>query len=142
MIRRLLAASAVALVLAACGGDASGRYDAQVEATRDAVRAGDREAALSSLEELAADARRAHAEGGVSDEELFELNALVDQARTQVAEQLPEPTTTTTSTPTTTTAPAPPPAPPDDVDDDDGREDDGRGKKGKGRGGDDGDDDD
>ena len=141
MIARLAAAAAAGLLLVSCGGDDGGRYDAGVQATRDAVQAGDRDAALASLDELGADALRAHADGDVSEEELAELTALVDQARAQVADELPEPTTTTTpsTTPSTTTAPTTTPAPAVDVADD--RDDEPK-KKGKGRGGDDGDDDD
>ena len=75
MIARLGAATAAALLLVACGGDDGGRWDAEVAATRDALEAGDRDAALASLEEIDADARRAHAEGEVSDEELYELTS-------------------------------------------------------------------
>lgn len=141
MIARLAAATAAVLLLVACGGD-GGRYDAGVQATRDAIQAGDRDAALASLDELSADALRAFAEGDVSEEELAEVTALVEQARTQVDDELPEPTTTTT--PPTTAAPTTTPAPVLDVDDDDdrGEDDEKPGEKGKGRGDDDGGDDD
>lgn len=143
MIARLAGAAAAGLLLVACGGDDGGRYDAGVRATRDAVQAGDRDAALASLDELSADALRAHAAGDVSEDELEELTALVEQARAQVDDELPEATTTTTTTPPTTTAPTTTPAPVlEDADDDHGEDDDEPGKKGKGRGGDDGGDDD
>lgn len=134
MIARLGAATAAVLLLVACGGDDGGRWDAEVAATRDALEAGDRDAALASLEEIDADARRAHAEGEVSDEELYELTALVEQARSQLDDELPAATTTT---PPTTPPETAPPAVEEGSDDDDKGE-----KKGKGRGGDDGDDDD
>jgi hypothetical protein len=145
VIARLAAALAAAVLLAACGGDDGGRYDAQVDGVREAVAAGDREAALASLEELSSTAFAAHADGEVTDEELYELTGLVDTARAQLDAELPEPTTTTatTITTTTTTTTAPPTTPPAPVfaDDDD---DDDKGKKDKdnGRGDDDGDDDD
>ena len=139
MIARLAAATAAALLLVACGDDTESRYAAQVDDVRAAVEAGDREAALASLDELGTSAFAAHAEGEVGDEELAELAVLLEQARAQIAEGLPEPTTTTTSaTAPPTTAPAPV-VQADDSDDDD--EDRGRGN-GRGRGGDDGDDDD
>ena len=139
MIRRLAAAIAAALLLVACGDDEAGRWDAGVEATREAVEAGDRDAALASLEEISADARQGHAEGDVSDEELFELTALVEQARAQVDDELPAPTTTTPPTTADTTPPeTAPPVVVEDSDDDDEKGE----KKGKRRGGDDGDDDD
>lgn len=141
MIARLAAAIAAALLLAACGGDGDGRWDAEVAATRAALEAGDRDGALASLEEIAADAHRAHTEGDLSDEELFELTSLVEQARAQVDVELPEPTTTTPPTTADTTPPeTAPPVVVEDTDDDD--DDDKRGKRGKGRGGDDGDGDD
>lgn len=139
MITRLSAALAAALLLAACGGDDSGRYDAQVDQIRQAVAAGDRDAALASLDELGSGAFEAHADGDVSDEELFELTGLVDHARAQVDAELLEATTTTTAPPTT------PPAPvfDTDADSDDGDNDEkNKENRGNGRGGDDGDDDD
>lgn len=141
MIARLAAAVAAAALLVACGDDADGRYDAQVAEVRQAVEAGDREAALTSLDELGTEAFQAHAAGEVTDDELAALAGLLEHARTQLDEQLPEPTTTASTTTT-----APPTTPPAPVFDDDERDDDdekeGKGKKGKGRGGDDGDDDD
>ena len=138
MIARVAAALAAALLLVACGGDGDGRYDAQVDQIRQAVAAGDRDAALASLEALNADAFAAHADGDVSDEELFELTGLVEHARSQLDAELPEPTTTTT---TTTAPPTTPPAPVfhDDDDDKDEKEDK-RKDRGNRRGDDDGDD--
>lgn len=138
MIRRALAAAAAALVLVACGGDSEGRYDAHVAQVRQAVEAGDRDAALASLEELGTSAFHAHAAGDVSDEELAELAVLLEQARTQVDEELPP----AAAAPTTTTPP-PPPAPVAEASDEGGDEQEDKGKKkGRGRGGDDGGDDD
>jgi hypothetical protein len=142
VIARLAAALAAALLLVACGGDDGGRYDAQVDQVRQAVAAGDRDAALASLDELGMGAFAAHADGHVSDEELFELTGLVEHARAQIDVELPEPTTTTT---TTTAPPTTPPAPvfdTDDDDDDDKEDEKEKKNRGNGRGGDDGDDDD
>lgn len=133
MISRLAAALAAALLLAACGGDTDGRYDARVDEVRRAVEAGDRETALATLDQLGAEAFAAHSEGEVSDEELAALAGLLEQARVQVDDELPE-ATTTTAPPTT------PPAPVLDTDEDEKEDKDD--KKGKGEGGDDGDDDD
>lgn len=145
MTRRVLAVAAAALLLVACGSDdGEGRYDAQVDQVRRAVEAGDRDAALASLEELGSSAFYAHAAGDVSDEELAELDVLLDQARARLDEELPT-TTTTTAAPTTTTTTTEPPAPVFDTSDEgDGDEDDEKAekKKDRGRGGDDGDDDD
>lgn len=139
MIARLAGALAAALLLVACGGDDDGRYDAQVDQVRQAVAAGDRDAALASLDELGMGAFAAHADGHVSDEELFELTGLVEHARAQIDAELPEPTTTTT---TTTAPPTTPPAPVFDTDDDDGDDEKKKKDRARGRGGDDGDDDD
>ena len=146
MMARIGAAVAAALLVAACGGgDEDGRYDAGVAEVRQAVEAGDREAALASLEQLGADAFVAHSQGEVSEEELVELAGLLEQARVQVDDELPPSTTeapTTTTTAPVTTAPA---AVTDVTDIDDDRDDDGKkGKKdeGEGRDGDDGGDDD
>jgi hypothetical protein len=142
VIRRLAAAVAAALLLVACGDDAGGRYDAQVDQVRQAVAAGDREAALAGLEQLGTDGFYAHAAGDIGDEEVAELARLIEHARAQVDQELPEPTTTTTTTAPPTTPPAPVvEADDDDDDDDDDDEKPGRGNGG-GRGGDDGDDDD
>lgn len=141
MISRLAAALAAALLLAACGGDADGRYDARVDEIRQAVESGDREAALATLDQLGAEAFAAHSEGEVSDEELTELAGLLEQARAQVDDELPEAATTTEATTTTTAPPTTLPAPVFDSDEEDEKEDKDD-KKGKGRGGDDGDDDD
>lgn len=141
MIRRLAAVVAAALLLVACGDDADGRYDAQVAEVRQAVEAGDREAALAGLEQLGTDGFYAHAAGDISDEEVAELARLIEHARTQVDQELPEPTTTTEST-TTTAPPTTPPAPVLDDDDDDKDEKPDKKDRGNGRGGDDGDDDD
>lgn len=148
MIARLGLALAAGLLLVACGGDGGGRYDARVEAAREAIRTGDRGAALASLDELAADALRGRAEGEVSEAELAQVTALVEHARAQVDDELPEATTTTvTSTaPPTTAVPTTEPAPVSDVtedggDDEEDDEEKGR-KRGKGRGDDGGDDDD
>lgn len=146
MIARLSTALAAALLVAACGADDGGRFDEQVAEVREAVEAGDREAATSSLEELRTTAFAAHAEGELGDEALFELTGLVDRAQAQLDDELPEPTTTTTEAPTTTAPPTTPPAPvfeadsePDEGKDDKG--DEGKGK-GKGKNDDDGGDDD
>lgn len=145
MIARLAAVTTAAVLLVACGDGDGGRYDAQVDQVRQAVQAGDREAALTSLEELNGAAFAAHAEGEVSDEELFELSALIDQARAQVDAELPEPTTTTTTTTTTTPPASVFDAGSSDDDEEEGDDDEKEDKKknrGNGRGGDDGDDDD
>lgn len=148
MIRRLAAVVAAALLLVACGDDDTGRYDAQVDQVRQAVEAGDREAALAGLEQLGTDGFYAHAEGEITDEEVAELARLIEHARAQVDQELPEATTTTGST-TTTAPPTTPPAPVFDEGDDDEKDDkDDKDEKpdkknrGNGRGGDDGDDDD
>ncbi|HSP03828.1 MAG TPA: hypothetical protein VLR27_10025 [Acidimicrobiales bacterium] len=145
MIRRLVAAVAAALLLVACGDEDTGRYDAQVDQVRQAVEAGDRAAALAGLEELGTDGFYAHAEGEITDEEVAELARLIEHARAQVDQELPEPTTTTEST-TTTAPPTTPPAPVFDDDDDDDKDDKDekpdKKDRGNGRGGDDGDDDD
>lgn len=143
MITRLAAAAAAAFLVAACGADEAGRYDAHVGEVREAVEAGDRQGALASLEEISTSALDAHRGGEVSDEELYELASLIELARAQVDEALPEaattPEATTSTAPTTTTAPVPiPGSAGDDEDDDDEKKNKG---KGKGRGGDDGDDD-
>ena len=142
MIRRLAAAAAAALLLVACGDDDTGRYDAQVDQVRQAVEAGDREAALAGLEQLGTDGFYAHAEGEITDEEVAELARLIEHARAQVDQELPEPTTTTESTTATTAPPTTPPAPVLDDDDDDKDEKPDKKNQGNGRGGDDGDDDD
>ena len=148
MMRRALAAAAAALLITACGDEGEGRYDAQVAAIRQAVEAGDRDAAIASLEEVGDAAFHAHAAGDVSDQELAELAVLLDRARVQVEEELATPTTTapTTAPPTTTPTTAPPTttAPPSDASDegDGGGNDEKEKKKDRGRGGDDGDDDD
>jgi hypothetical protein len=134
VISRLAAALAAALLLAACGSDGDGRYDARVDEVRQAVEAGDREAALATLDQLGAEAFAAHAEGEVSAEELAALAGLLEQARSQLDDELPEVTTTTTTT-------APPTTPVFESDSSD-EEDEDEKKKGKGRGRDDGDDDD
>lgn len=140
MIARLAVALAAMLLLAACGGDDGGRYDAQVDQVRQAVAAGDRDAALASLDELGSGAFAAHADGDVTDKELFELTGLVEHARAQIHAELPEPATATT---TTTAPPTTPPAPVFDTDDDDDDEKEDKKKdRGNGRGGDDGDADD
>jgi hypothetical protein len=137
-MRRALAALAVALFLAGCGdSDEPGRYDAQLAEVRQAVEAGDRDAAFASLEDVGEAAFYAHAAGDVSDEELAELAGLLHLARAQIDEALPAPSTTTPA-PTTTIPPAPV-LESSDADDRDDRP--GRGN-GRGRGGDDGDDDD
>lgn len=136
MIARLAAALVAALLLVACS-DEPGRYDAQVDRVRSAVRSGDRQAALASLDELGTDAFQAHAAGEITDDELAALAALLEQARMQVDEEIPEATTTTTTTTAPpTTAPAPVHADSSEERDDDKKD------KGKGRGDDDGDDDD
>jgi hypothetical protein len=140
VIRRLAAVGAAALLLVACADEDTGRYDAQVDQVRQAVEAGDREAALAGLEELGTDGFYAHAEGEITDEEVAELARLIEHARAQVDQELPEPTTTTTTAPPTT-----PPAPVFDDDDDDKDDKDEKPDKkdrGNGRGGDDGGDDD
>lgn len=139
MITRLAAALVAALLLVACGDGSDGRYDAQVDRVREAVESGDREAALASLDELGIDGFQAHAAGEVTDDELAELAALLEQARVQVDEEIPETTTTTEATTTTT---APPAAAPTPVFEDSSEERDDKKGKGKGRGDDDGDDDD
>lgn len=141
MIRRLAAAVAAALLLVACGDEDAGRYDAKVDQVRQAVEAGDREAALAGLEQLGTDGFYAHAEGEITDEEVAELARLIEHARAQVDQELPEPTTTTESTTTTTAPPTTSPAPVFDDDDDKGEKPDKK-NRGNGRGGDDGDDDD
>lgn len=150
MIARIGAVVAAALLIAACGGDAEGRYDAQVDQVRDAVRAGDRDAALASLEQLGTEGLQAQSAGEVTDEELAQLADLLEQARAQLDEELPAPTTTTETTTTTAPPATPPPEPafvPErdhDLDEDSDGDDDGKKGKvpGKGRGGDDGGDDD
>ncbi|MFP5578557.1 MAG: hypothetical protein ACLGIZ_10015 [Acidimicrobiia bacterium] len=137
MITRLAAALVAALLLVACGDEPDGRYDAQVDRVRSAVESGDREAALASLDELGTDAFQAHAAGEITDDELAELAALLEQARMQVDEEIPEATTTTTTTTAPpTTAPAPVYADSSEERDDDKKD------KGKGRRDDDGEDDD
>ena len=124
MIARMAAAAAAALLLVACGGDADGRYDAQVAQVREAVEAGDRDAALAGLEQLGTTAFYAHAEGEITDEEVAEVAGLIEHARLQVDGELPAPTTPTEATTTTTAPPTTPPAPVfDDDDDDDEKED-------------------
>lgn len=136
--RRLAAVTTAAVLLVACGDGDGGRYDAQVDQVRQAVQAGDREAALTSLEELNGAAFAAHADGEVSDEDLFELSALVDQARAQVDAELPEPTTTTTTTTTTTPPAAVFDAGSSDEGDDDDEKEDKKKNRGNGRDDDDG----
>lgn len=130
---RIAGVALTVLVATACGGDDVGIFDEQVGEVRAAVEAGDRDAALTAIDDLAVLALGAHEEGAIDDAELQEVAALVDHARSQVADELPEPTTTTTST-TTTTEPPPPVLDDDDDDEDEGR---GKGKKGKGDDGDD-----
>ena len=139
MISRLAAALAAALLLAACGGSDDGRYDARVDEVRDAVEAGDRDAALASLDQLGAEAFAAHSEGEVTDDELAQLASLLEQARLQLDGELPAATTTTEATTTTTAPPTTPPAPVFEPDSDAEDRDE---KKDKGKRGDDGDDDD
>ncbi len=121
---------AVSLVATACGDDGPGRFDADVTAVRDAVEAGDRDAALEAIDALTYGALEAHAEGDVDDAELTQLDGLLSDARILVDQRLPAPTTTTT-TATTTTAPPPPPPPDDDDDDEDEGRGNSKGKKGE-----------
>lgn len=129
MISRIAGLAAVAvLAVGACGSDDVGLFDEKVDEVRSAVEAGDRRAALAAIDDLTVLALGAHEEGEVDDAELQELAALIDRARGQLDDELPEPTTTTTTTSPTTTE-APPPPIEDDDDDDEGR---GKGNKGKG----------
>jgi hypothetical protein len=145
MRRRALALTAGALLLAACGGDDGGRFDAEVSKARAAVEAGDREAALAAFDEIAVEALGAGQSGEIEEAELQEIAALVQQGRMLVGEELPG-ATTTAEAPTTTTTDAPVvvQASPDDGGDDrddkddderderDGDRDEGKGRRGKG----------
>ena len=89
MIARVAAASAAALLLVACGGDSTGRYDAQVAEVREAVEAGAEALLLDNMDpprlseavatarELAPSGRRPRLEasGGVALENVAEIAA-------------------------------------------------------------------
>lgn len=127
-MRRAAALAAAALLLVACGDGGGGRFGDRTDAVRSAVESGDRAGALASLDEIALEGLEAHAAGDLSDAEVQELAALVEQGRALVDETLPEPTTTTEATTTTTTAP-PPVFDEDDDDDDDDKPGRGKGNK-------------
>lgn len=95
---RLAAAVLAAAALTGCGGDDGGRFDEQVQRVREAVQAGDRDAAHEALDQIAMLGLDAGAAGELADTEVQELAQLVDQGRGFVDEELPPPPTTTTTT--------------------------------------------
>lgn len=88
------------VLVAACGADDVGRFDAQVAEVRSAVVDGDQAAALIALDDLALTALAAHNDGELSDAEITEVTELVQSTRVLVAQltPAPEPPPTTTST--------------------------------------------